>query len=48
MLPQLGESLIVVMLAIDPDTGTAKLGLRDTTVAWEVTVDAQHVIEAGR
>lgn len=41
VLPAMGSALTVTMLSIDPDTGLARMGLRNGAHAYEVTVDAQ-------
>lgn len=41
-LPEMGGTLRVVMLAVDEEQGVARLGLRDSSHIWEVTVDAQR------
>src|SRR5262252_6576977 len=42
VLPEMGSTLTVTMLAIDPDTGLARIGLRNGVHAYEVTVDVQR------
>src|SRR5262252_8255124 len=41
VLPAMGSALTVTMLSIDPDTGLARMGLRNGAHVYEVTVDAQ-------
>src|SRR5215471_766970 len=42
VLPAMGSALTVTMLSIDPDTGLARMGLRNGAHVYEVTVDVQR------
>lgn len=42
VLPEMGSTLTITMLSIDPDTGIARMGLRNGAHSYEVTVDAQR------
>jgi len=42
-LPEMGATLTVAMLAVDPDTNVARIGLRNGVHAYEVTVESWSV-----